>query len=160
MRRAVRPFDSFFHISFLIKTFAPSPTASVRSVTPIKAYGSGAFGTVWLCDWHGSLPPNLPVSTMQSVVGTRPEYANMRLVAVKRMKKKWQGGWDECRTLKELQVRTHPTPRLALVIRKIRRCGQYLHTQISYHCMIHFLSPRPKNSISSSSQWRDNYTSS
>ena len=45
---------------------------------------------------------------MQSVVGSRPEYANMRLVAVKRMKKKWEGGWDECKKLKELEVRAHP----------------------------------------------------
>jgi hypothetical protein len=42
---------------------------------------------------------------MQFIVGNRPEYANMRLVAVKRMKKKWEGGWDECRKLKELEVR-------------------------------------------------------
>ena len=28
----------------------------------------------------------------------------MRLVAVKRMKKKWEGGWDECRKLKEIEV--------------------------------------------------------
>jgi len=48
------------------------------------------------------------MSTMQSVVGSRPEYANTRLVAVKRMKKKWEGGWDECRRLKELEVRAHP----------------------------------------------------
>jgi hypothetical protein len=45
---------------------------------------------------------------MQSIVGARPEYADMRLVAVKRMKKKWEGGWDECLKLKELEVRTLP----------------------------------------------------
>lgn len=27
-----------------------------------------------------------------------------RLVAVKRMKKRWEGGWDECKKLKELEV--------------------------------------------------------
>jgi hypothetical protein len=32
------------------------------------------------------------MSTMQSVVGSRPEYANTHLVAVKRMKNKWEGG--------------------------------------------------------------------
>jgi len=47
------------------------------------------------------------MSTMQSVVGSRPEYANTRLVAIKRMKKKWEGGWDECRKLKGLEVRVH-----------------------------------------------------
>jgi hypothetical protein len=44
------------------------------------------------------------MAAMQSVAGTRPEYANMRLVAVKRMKKRWEGGWDECRKLKEIEV--------------------------------------------------------
>ena len=41
---------------------------------------------------------------MQSGAGARPEYANKRLVAVKRMKKKWEGGWDECARLKEIEV--------------------------------------------------------
>ena len=81
-------------------------TASVRSFTPIKAFGDGSFGTVWLCDWHGALPPNRPASKMQAVVGNRPEYANTQLVAVKRMKRKWEG-WDECRRLKELEVRAN-----------------------------------------------------
>jgi meiosis induction protein kinase IME2/SME1 len=49
------------------------------------------------------------MSAMQVVVGTRPEYADMHLVAVKRMKKKWEGGWDECRKLKELEVRASPS---------------------------------------------------
>ncbi|KAG1774378.1 hypothetical protein EV702DRAFT_1200396 [Suillus placidus] len=33
------------------------------------------------------------------VIGARPEWAGKRLVAVKRMKKKW-GGWDKCKRLK------------------------------------------------------------
>ena len=82
----------------------PLPTASTRSFTPIKAVGDGSFGTVWLCDWHGPLPPNTPVPAMQSGAGARPECANKRLVAVKRMKKKWEGGWDECARLKEIEV--------------------------------------------------------
>ncbi|THH34073.1 hypothetical protein EUX98_g101 [Antrodiella citrinella] len=40
---------------------------------------------------------------MQCGAGARPEYANKRLVAVKRMKKRWDGGWDECKRLKELE---------------------------------------------------------
>jgi hypothetical protein len=44
---------------------------------------------------------------MQCGAGARPDWAGMRLVAVKRMKKKWEGGWDECQKLKELQVRNH-----------------------------------------------------
>ena len=67
--------------------------------------GDGSFGTVWLCDWHGTLPPNTPLSAMQCGRGARPEYAGKKLVAVKRMKKQWDGGWDECKKLKELEVR-------------------------------------------------------
>jgi hypothetical protein len=53
------------------------------------------------------------MSAMQTVVGARPDYANMHLVAVKRMKKKWEGGWEECRKLKELEVRAPSSlPRL------------------------------------------------
>ncbi|GJE86131.1 Pkinase-domain-containing protein [Phanerochaete sordida] len=80
-----------------------SQSNSVRSYTPLKVVGDGSFGTVWLCDWHGTLPPNTPVSAMQCGAGARPEYAGKRLVAVKRMKKRWDGGWDECKRLKELE---------------------------------------------------------
>jgi serine/threonine protein kinase len=45
---------------------------------------------------------------MQCGAGARPEWAGKRLVAVKRMKKKWEGGWDECQKLKELEVRFIP----------------------------------------------------
>ncbi|KAH8100708.1 Pkinase-domain-containing protein [Cristinia sonorae] len=80
-----------------------SQSSSTRSYTPLKVVGDGSFGTVWLCDWHGTLPPNTPMSAMQCGAGARPEYANKRLVAVKRMKKRWEGGWDECKRLKELE---------------------------------------------------------
>ncbi|KAH7883578.1 Pkinase-domain-containing protein [Phlebopus sp. FC_14] len=78
-------------------------SSSHRSYTPIKTLGDGSFGTVLLCDWHGTLPPNTPLSPMQCGGGARPEWAGKRLVAVKRMKKKWEGGWDECKRLKELE---------------------------------------------------------
>ncbi|KAI8995650.1 Pkinase-domain-containing protein [Trametes punicea] len=78
-------------------------SSSTRSYTPLKVVGDGSFGTVWLCDWHGTLPPNTPLSAMQCGPGARPEYAGKRLVAVKRMKKTWEGGWDECKKLKELE---------------------------------------------------------
>ncbi|KAI0735147.1 Pkinase-domain-containing protein [Earliella scabrosa] len=78
-------------------------SSSTRSYTPLKLVGDGSFGTVWLCDWHGTLPPNTPLSAMQCGRGARPEYAGKRLVAVKRMKKQWEGGWDECKKLKELE---------------------------------------------------------
>ncbi|KAG6813795.1 hypothetical protein H0H92_007207 [Tricholoma furcatifolium] len=78
--------------------------SSTRSYTPLKVLGDGSFGTVWLCDWHGTLPPNTPLSPMQCGAGARPEWAGKRLVAVKRMRKKWEGGWDECQKLKELEA--------------------------------------------------------
>jgi hypothetical protein len=78
--------------------------ASTRSYTPLKVLGDGSFGTVWLCDWHGTLPPNTPLSPMQCGAGAKPEWADKRLVAVKRMKRKWEGGWDECKKLNELVV--------------------------------------------------------
>lgn len=58
---------------------------------------------------------------MQCGPGARPEYANKRLVAVKRMKKRWEGGWDECKKLKELEVRpfqlpVHSSPHFFLVL--------------------------------------------
>ncbi|KAL4267194.1 Protein kinase domain-containing protein [Pleurotus pulmonarius] len=80
-----------------------SQSSSTRSYTPLKVLGDGSFGTVWLCDWHGTLPPNTPLSPMQCGRGARPEWAGKRLVAVKRMKKQWEGGWDECQKLKELE---------------------------------------------------------
>ncbi|KAJ3524465.1 hypothetical protein NMY22_g10985 [Coprinellus aureogranulatus] len=40
---------------------------------------------------------------MQCGQGARPEWAGKRLVAVKRMKKRWEGGWEECSKLKELE---------------------------------------------------------
>lgn len=85
---------------------------SVRSYTPVKVVGDGSFGTVWLCDWHSTLPPNTPLSPMQCGAGARPDWAGKRLVALKRMKKPWPGGWDECRRLPELEslrrIRRHP----------------------------------------------------
>lgn len=82
-----------------------SQSSSTRSYSPLKVLGDGSFGTVWLCDWHGTLPPNTPLSPMQCGAGARPEWAGKRLVAVKRMKRRWEGGWDECQQLKELEVR-------------------------------------------------------
>ena len=84
---------------------------STRSYTPLKVLGDGAFGTVWLCDWHGTLPPNTPNPLMQSP-SRRPEWAGKRLVAVKRMKRRWEGGWEqgwnECQKNKELEVPSIP----------------------------------------------------
>ncbi|TDL28428.1 kinase-like protein [Rickenella mellea] len=84
-------------------THGDSESSSERIYTPIKVVGDGSFGTVWLVDWHGDLPPDTPLSPMQCGAGARPEWSGKRLVALKRMKKRWEGGWDECRKLKELE---------------------------------------------------------
>ncbi|KAJ3819959.1 kinase-like domain-containing protein [Lentinula raphanica] len=91
------------HISNNRLVVGSSSSSSTRSWTLLKVLGDGSFGTVWLCDWHGTLPPNTPLSPMQCGAGARPEWAGKRLVAVKRMKKRWEGGWDECQQLKELE---------------------------------------------------------
>ncbi|EUC53713.1 Serine/Threonine kinase catalytic domain protein [Rhizoctonia solani AG-3 Rhs1AP] len=80
-----------------------SSTSSPRSWTTLKNVGDGSFGSVWLCDWHSPLPPNTPLSPMQCGPKVRPEWVGRRLVALKRMKRQWEGGWDECRTLKEIE---------------------------------------------------------
>jgi hypothetical protein len=41
---------------------------------------------------------------MQCGAGARPEWAGKRLVAVKRMKRVWERGWEEAGKLKELEV--------------------------------------------------------
>ena len=41
---------------------------------------------------------------MQQGAGAKPEWQGKRLVAIKRMKKRWEGGWDECRRHPELEV--------------------------------------------------------
>jgi hypothetical protein len=79
-------------------------TVSERSYTFVKAVGDGSFGQVWLCDWHSPLPPHVRVARMQQGHGARAEWQGKRLVAIKRMKKRWDGGWDECKKHPELEV--------------------------------------------------------
>jgi len=107
-------------------------TGSTRSYTPVKVLGDGSFGTVWLCDWHGILPPNTPLSPMQCGAGARPDWAGMRLVAVKRMKKQWEGGWDECQKNSELRVRISLScskPHVPIGFPLSSHCVQYLIIQ-------------------------------
>jgi len=77
---------------------------SIRSYTPLKVLGDASFATIWLCDWHGTLPPNTPLSSMQCGARARSKWVGKHLVAIKIIKKKLEGGWDECKNLKELQV--------------------------------------------------------
>lgn len=134
-------------------------TDSHRSYTPIKTLGDGSFGTVLLCDWHGTLPPNTPLSPMQCGGGARPEWVGKRLVAVKRMKKKWEGGWDECKRLKELEVRPS-TFFLLLTHNLLSHCVQFHFTHASFHSMTFFSSLIPRSSILSSNPWKGIYTTS
>lgn len=73
-----------------------------RSYTILKEVGDGSFGTVWLADWHS--PLDLPPGTLPPGPSNRPEYKGKKLVAIKRMKKAFLGGWSECLKLKELYV--------------------------------------------------------
>lgn len=82
-----------------------STTSSHRSFIAIKSLGEGSFGSVFLCDWHGDLPHGVPPPSTIHVNGvTRPELTGMRLVAVKKLKRRWEHGWDECQRLKELKA--------------------------------------------------------
>jgi meiosis induction protein kinase IME2/SME1 len=78
------------------------PPLEPRSYTILKEVGDGSFGTVWLADWHS--PLRLPPGTTPPGPSSRPEYKGKKLVAVKRMKKAVEGGWEECLKLKELRV--------------------------------------------------------
>ncbi|GAA5842361.1 hypothetical protein JCM9279_005361 [Rhodotorula babjevae] len=86
------------------------PPLAPRHWTVLKEVGDGSFGTVWLADWHS--PLNLPAGTQLPGPSSRPEYKGKQLVAIKRMKKAFDGGWDECLKLKELkslrQIPMHP----------------------------------------------------
>lgn len=75
-----------------------------RSFTVIKNIGEGSFGSVFLCDWHGELPYEVPPSTTNINGVARPEWTGMHLVAVKKLKRRLQHGWDECQYLKEFKV--------------------------------------------------------
>ncbi|KAG0147224.1 hypothetical protein CROQUDRAFT_670642 [Cronartium quercuum f. sp. fusiforme G11] len=86
---------------------SPLPNVGTRSYTILKEVGDGSFGTVWLADWHS--PLTLPPGTQPPGPSSRPEYKGKKLVAIKKMKKAFEGGWDECMKLKELNsLRTIP----------------------------------------------------
>jgi hypothetical protein len=132
--------------------------ASTRSWTSLKVVGDGSFGTVWLCDWHGTLPPNTPLSPMQCGAGARAEWSGKRLVAVKRMKKKWEGGWNECRRLKELEVRPSYFPRLCSHPHPCSLCVPSHPIQISFPSTTPFSSRTQRSCTLSLRVWRAIYT--
>ncbi|KIR38780.1 CMGC/RCK protein kinase [Cryptococcus deuterogattii 99/473] len=83
-----------------------------RVYTELKCLGDGSFGTVWLCDWHSPVKPDVLLSAMQCGAGARPEWSGKRLVALKRMKRVWEGGWTQAKSLGELvslrKIPPHP----------------------------------------------------
>lgn len=90
--------------------FGDSTTSLQRSFTVIKNIGEGSFGSVFLCDWHGELPYEVPPSTTNINGVARPEWTGMHLVAVKKLKRRLQHGWDECQYLKEFKALHALTP--------------------------------------------------
>ncbi|GHJ89790.1 hypothetical protein NliqN6_6192 [Naganishia liquefaciens] len=78
------------------------PPDAPRSYSAVKLVGDGSFGTVWLCDWSSALAPETKLSAMQCGAGARQEWVGKRLVAVKRMKRVWEGGWQQASKLGEL----------------------------------------------------------
>ncbi|EJU02045.1 kinase-like protein, partial [Dacryopinax primogenitus] len=108
----VRPYNSP-----RAKSSLTSSLDGIRAYTPLKLIGDGSFGTVWLCDWHSPLPPGTPLSPMQCGQGAklRPEWTGKRLVAVKRLNRRWNGGWDECCKLKELESLRRISPHASII---------------------------------------------
>nr|XP_019049431.1 CMGC/RCK/MAK protein kinase [Kwoniella bestiolae CBS 10118]OCF28361.1 CMGC/RCK/MAK protein kinase [Kwoniella bestiolae CBS 10118] len=86
-----------------------------RKYTELKCLGDGSFGTVWLCDWHSPVKSDIILSAMQCGAGARPEWAGKRLVALKRMKRVWEGGWKQARTLGELVSLSKIPPHPAII---------------------------------------------
>jgi hypothetical protein len=98
---------------------------------------------------------------MQCGAGARPEWVGKRLVAVKRMKKKWEGGWDECKKLKELEVSdfyAFLASYLSLKSENLSRYGQYHFTPISSRYTTFFYYPLPRSYISFSNPWKGTST--
>ena len=150
-RRVVsRPSKPLFSIFIAFHVYL----ASTRSWTPLKVVGDGSFGTVWLCDWHSTLPPNTPLSPMQCGAGARAEWSGKRLVAVKRMKKKWEGGWDECRKLKELEVRPSYFPFSLISSHPFSLCVQSQSIPISSLFTTLFFFQIPRSYTLSLRVWR------
>ncbi|WWD17691.1 hypothetical protein CI109_102132 [Kwoniella shandongensis] len=86
-----------------------------RKYTELKCLGDGSFGTVWLCDWHSPVKSDILLSAMQCGAGARPEWAGKRLVALKRMKRVWEGGWKQAKTLGELVSLSRIPPHPAII---------------------------------------------
>lgn len=78
-----------------------NPSAN-RDFSIIRELGNGSFGTVCVAEWRSPLPTGTMVPAMQHSY-TRPEYIGKRLVAIKRMKRRFHS-WDDCMRLNELKA--------------------------------------------------------
>lgn len=78
---------------------------------------------------------------MQCGAGARPEWAGKRLVAVKLMKKRWEGGWDECQKLKELEVCDMQFPSICVSIIYLSSVAARNSFSSQCHSLVRFLSP-------------------
>lgn len=133
-----------------------------RKYTELKVLGDGSFGTVWLCDWHSPVKSDTLLSAMQCGAGARPEWAGKRLVALKRMKRVWEGGWKQASTLGEIVVSradgvSHQDHQSDLLD---SRCAAYHHIQPSSHYTTHSFRPNRTNCTSCSSAWKATFTNS
>lgn len=149
------PFATTFHA----QPRAFPPPLEPRSYTILKEVGDGSFGTVWLADWHS--PLQLPPGTAPPGPSSRPEYKGKKLVAVKRMKKAFEGGWEECLKLKELRVSgatqffsAGKSLAADFYLSSCSRCNRFQCTTISFLCTTLSCYRRRKNSISCSSAWK------
>lgn len=125
-------------------------TDAERKYTELKVLGDGSFGTVWLCDWHSPVKPHVLLSAMQCGAGARPEWTGKRLVALKRMKRVWEGGWSQARNLGELVVSCVPT-----YFAHASHCDLSHHIQLSFHYTTLLSRLDHESSILFSSAWRE-----
>jgi hypothetical protein len=102
---------------------------------------------------------------MQCGAGARPEWTGKRLVAVKRMKRVWEGGWEQASKIGELVV-----SRLGYSYVVLATDESMLHrfdshsersriTQPSSPCMTPFFNLIRKSSTLSLNAWKGTFTS-
>jgi len=128
-----------------------------RSYTELKCLGDGSFGTVWLCDWQSPVRSGTHLSAMQCGAGARPEWAGKRLVALKRMKRVWEGGWKQAKTLGELVVSAVLVKYLKMTFNLPASYSlsiKYLHTPPSFPCTTLLYPQNHTNSTLSLNAWK------
>jgi len=103
-----------------------------RQYTVIRRAGSGAFGEVYIVDWHSSLPSGAMVPAMQHSY-TRPAFAGKRIVAIKRCRFPTALPHGDAR-LNELHALRHiPAHPNTIALYDVFREHNHLH--IVFECM-------------------------